>query len=479
MFRGELRLEQLQAAPDDGIDPGSEQPTGTAGSQNCGIRPAERRVSRPAGPRRKNSVFINANWQFNVNALYQGPWGHQSRRQLLRPPGLPESRTTSGHARRGRGRHQPHVLIQIDQVDTFRYDNVYELDLRLAKTFQIGGVSDHPGGRGLQRRQRRNTSCSATSGPATTGPRRGVHPEPVLQPDPRGAESAHPEARHQRSTSRRRRRHSGARPGIPGGPFRFVGGREPADLAQARRVCAVLARWHSRRCRQEAPPAAAAALRVRASPATSSSSRSTRSRYDAVGFDGNPRGTTPNLDRFAAEGRVFAQAHAHNVITLPSHTNILTGMLPVPARRARERGLPPLVRRSRRWPRGSRRRGYATGRLRRRLRARLALRPRPRLRRLQRALPAPRRAVRVLHPAGPRRGRREGRASSGTGPRRASPGSCGSISTIRTRPYDPPEAVPGAIRRRPLPRRGGLHGRLARAAARRSCARRARRPSSS
>jgi len=51
-------------------------------------------------------------------------------------------------------------------------------------------------------------------------------------------------------------------------------------------------------------------------------------RADAVGFDGNPQGTTPNLDRFAAEGRVFTQAHSHNVITLPSHTNILTGMLP-------------------------------------------------------------------------------------------------------------------------------------------------------
>lgn len=51
-------------------------------------------------------------------------------------------------------------------------------------------------------------------------------------------------------------------------------------------------------------------------------------RYDAVGFDGNPRGTTPNLDRFAAEGRVFTFTHAHNVVTLPSHTNILTGLYP-------------------------------------------------------------------------------------------------------------------------------------------------------
>ncbi|MEO8432277.1 MAG: sulfatase-like hydrolase/transferase [Acidobacteriota bacterium] len=51
-------------------------------------------------------------------------------------------------------------------------------------------------------------------------------------------------------------------------------------------------------------------------------------RYDAVGFDGSARGTTPVLDRFASEGRVFARAHAHNVLTLPSHTNILTGRYP-------------------------------------------------------------------------------------------------------------------------------------------------------
>src|SRR5512132_101355 len=51
-------------------------------------------------------------------------------------------------------------------------------------------------------------------------------------------------------------------------------------------------------------------------------------RYDAAGFDGNTRGTTVHLDRIAAAGRVFSSAHAHNVITLPSHTNILTGLYP-------------------------------------------------------------------------------------------------------------------------------------------------------
>ena len=84
-------------------------------------------------------------------------------------------------------------------------------------------------------------------------------------------------------------------------------------------------------CRREAPGPA---------PAASEPRRATREardvvlvtidtfRFDAPSFDGNPRGTTPNLDRFASEGRVFTSAHSHNVITLPSHTNILTGMFP-------------------------------------------------------------------------------------------------------------------------------------------------------
>lgn len=51
-------------------------------------------------------------------------------------------------------------------------------------------------------------------------------------------------------------------------------------------------------------------------------------RWDAVGFLGGRAGTTPHLDRLAAEGVVFPFAHAHNVVTLPSHANILTGLLP-------------------------------------------------------------------------------------------------------------------------------------------------------
>jgi arylsulfatase A-like enzyme/tetratricopeptide (TPR) repeat protein len=51
-------------------------------------------------------------------------------------------------------------------------------------------------------------------------------------------------------------------------------------------------------------------------------------RADATGFGGHRPSPTPLLDRFAAAGLVFTQAHAHNVVTLPSHTNILTGLYP-------------------------------------------------------------------------------------------------------------------------------------------------------
>jgi arylsulfatase A-like enzyme len=51
-------------------------------------------------------------------------------------------------------------------------------------------------------------------------------------------------------------------------------------------------------------------------------------RADALGFAGNAKSRTPVLDRLAAQGRVFPNAHAHNVETLPSHTNILTGLYP-------------------------------------------------------------------------------------------------------------------------------------------------------
>jgi choline-sulfatase len=52
-------------------------------------------------------------------------------------------------------------------------------------------------------------------------------------------------------------------------------------------------------------------------------------RADALGAYGDRGASTPWIDRLAREGLRFDQAHAHNVVTLPSHANILSGRLPV------------------------------------------------------------------------------------------------------------------------------------------------------
>jgi arylsulfatase A-like enzyme/Flp pilus assembly protein TadD len=49
-------------------------------------------------------------------------------------------------------------------------------------------------------------------------------------------------------------------------------------------------------------------------------------RADALGYTGNTSVKTPFIDALAGRGVVFTNAHAHNVVTLPSHVNILTGL---------------------------------------------------------------------------------------------------------------------------------------------------------
>jgi hypothetical protein len=51
-------------------------------------------------------------------------------------------------------------------------------------------------------------------------------------------------------------------------------------------------------------------------------------RADAIGVYGNTRAATPWMDRLAASGTRFDRALAHNVVTLPSHANILSGRYP-------------------------------------------------------------------------------------------------------------------------------------------------------
>jgi choline-sulfatase len=52
-------------------------------------------------------------------------------------------------------------------------------------------------------------------------------------------------------------------------------------------------------------------------------------RADALGCYGRRDAETPWIDRLAQGGVRFEQAHAHNVVTLPSHANLLSGRYPL------------------------------------------------------------------------------------------------------------------------------------------------------
>ena len=428
MLRAQLRLEQLHAAPDRGVDPGSEQ---------------------PLGPRRSELRRRAADVVSGDRLLVEGFRLHQRKLAVQRQRPLPGSLRTSTSASTssagratptpttsGRGRGTPRASatrysILIDQVDTYRYDNVYELDLRLAKTFQIGGVTVIPAAE-LFNVANSGHRAAALSANRDVPDRRRVHPEPVLQPDPRGAEPAHRAAGPPGELlSPLLRVFSGPVREFRAGPFVCRAGMTRIPR-KALGVAPAGARPR-RSCRKEAAAGTASA---------GDAPRVARDvvlitidtlRYDAVGFDGNTAGHDAQprpVRRRGARLLAGALAQRHHAAVPHEHPD---GHAAVPARRARERRASACRRRSRRSATRLKAKGYATGAFVGAyvLDSRYGLGAR--LRRLRRALPAPGRAARVQDPAGPRRGRRPGRARVVPRRRRASPGSCGSTSTIRTR----------------------------------------------
>jgi hypothetical protein len=97
-----------------------------------------------AGWSSRTSIFLNGSWQFNVNALYQGPWGITLGANFFGRQGFPNPYYVRVRGVEDAAGINQTYFIQIDQLDTFRYDNVYQLDFRLAKTFNIGPVAVTP-----------------------------------------------------------------------------------------------------------------------------------------------------------------------------------------------------------------------------------------------------------------------------------------------------------------------------------------------
>ena len=83
------------------------------------------------------NVYINARWQFNANGLYQAPLGIDVAANLFGRQGYPFPlfRTQT------LGADTSLSILVTPAIDTFRYDNVWDTDLRVARTFKMRAVS--------------------------------------------------------------------------------------------------------------------------------------------------------------------------------------------------------------------------------------------------------------------------------------------------------------------------------------------------
>jgi hypothetical protein len=84
------------------------------------------------------SYWVNAKWHMNLNALYQLPAGFEVSANLFGRQGYPKPYFLTVDTE---GLIGFQSVLAVDKVDQFRYPNVWNLDLRLAKNIRLGGTN--------------------------------------------------------------------------------------------------------------------------------------------------------------------------------------------------------------------------------------------------------------------------------------------------------------------------------------------------
>jgi hypothetical protein len=82
------------------------------------------------------SVYVNAKWQFNANGMYQAPFGIEASANVFGRQGYPFPL----FRQQALGGESLSVLVT-PTVDYFRYDNVWDADVRLARAFKFQTLS--------------------------------------------------------------------------------------------------------------------------------------------------------------------------------------------------------------------------------------------------------------------------------------------------------------------------------------------------
>src|SRR5581483_4435114 len=86
------------------------------------------------------SIYINAKWQFNANALYQAPYGIEISGNVFGRQGYPYPLFRQGTSA-ALGADSTLSVLVTPQIDYFRYPNLWNTDLRASRTFKVNTVS--------------------------------------------------------------------------------------------------------------------------------------------------------------------------------------------------------------------------------------------------------------------------------------------------------------------------------------------------
>ena len=86
------------------------------------------------------NVYINAKWQLNANALYQAPYGIEVSGNVFGRQGYPYPMFRAGTTAALGADSTLNILVS-PQIDTFRYPNLWNTDLRAARTFKVNAVT--------------------------------------------------------------------------------------------------------------------------------------------------------------------------------------------------------------------------------------------------------------------------------------------------------------------------------------------------
>jgi hypothetical protein len=113
---------------------GNPTPTATEPLKNGG------QFAPQSGGSGSGTIYINGKWQFNANAMYQGPWKLELSANVFGRQGYPFPIVRSGTTAALGADSAISVLVS-PEIDTFRHPNLWNTDIRVARQFRMGQAS--------------------------------------------------------------------------------------------------------------------------------------------------------------------------------------------------------------------------------------------------------------------------------------------------------------------------------------------------